>query len=409
MSHLQIHDDHGTGRNGRAPPSLAAQRMEGSYPWSQQEGDDNDDDDASESGHSWTFELFHDGSDDDDRSGALSMDAAASSSSPEFEDDDAVALPDGLVPPPRPAATPAARSKRQRSGGGGGPSQAAAAATGRGTAAAAAAAAATTSRDDDFTRTLTAQSLSFPTVLGWLRDSRVQLGGPRPESVRGVEHVEGRLYKEAPGHPRRREGWDNWISKGGPRGTAIEAVGEGLWMKRAYGALTVLDHAGGEIRKLRYHQYSLHDSDPRLAAAASRGGGGGAAGESPQQQANGARKPSPSRRRKKKGSPPIQQQQQQQQQRYGKVYHIVAQTGTGALRASTAGERVHVDSVMVVRKGRTDDKWMEFEGHDGTQMGFIGASRDGTGVALQSTSGKIRSCILIIIPGLPLRNKVTLT
>jgi hypothetical protein len=382
--------------------------MEGSYPWSQQEGDDNDDDDASESGHSWTFELFHDGSDDDDRSGALSMDAAASSSSPEFEDDDAVALPDGLVPPPRPAATPAARSKRQRSGGGGGPSQAAAAATGRGTAAAAAAAAATTSRDDDFTRTLTAQSLSFPTVLGWLRDSRVQLGGPRPESVRGVEHVEGRLYKEAPGHPRRREGWDNWISKGGPRGTAIEAVGEGLWMKRAYGALTVLDQAGGEIRKLRYHQYSLHDSDPRLAAA-SRGGGGGTAGESPQQQADGARKPSPSRRRKKKGSPPIQQQQQQQQQRYGKVYHIVAQTGTGALRASTAGERVHVDSVMVVRKGRTEDKWMEFEGHDGTQMGFIGASRDGTGVALQSTSGKIRSCILIIIPGLPLRNIVTLT
>ena len=379
--------------------------MDGS--WSQQEGDDNDDDDASESGHSWTFELFHDGSDDDDRSGALSMDAAASSSSPEFEDDDAVALPDGLVPPPRPAATPAARSKRQRSGGGSGPSQAAAAATRRGTAAAAAAAAATTSRDDDFTRTLTAQSLSFPTVLGWLRDSRVQLGGPRPESVRGVEHVEGRLYKEAPGHPRRREGWDNWISKGGPRGTAIEAVGEGLWMKRAYGALTVLDQAGGEIRKLRYHQYSLHDSDPRLAAAASRGGGGGAAGESPQQQANGARKPSPSRRRKKKGSPPIQQQQQQQP--YGKVYHIVAQTGTGALRASTAGERVHVDSVMVVRKGRTDDKWMEFEGHDGTQMGFIGASRDGTGVALQSTSGKIRSCILIIIPGLPLRNKVTLT
>lgn len=77
-------------------------------------------------------------------------------------------------------------------------------------------------------------TLSHESVYAWLEDAAVTCCGPRPPFLRGIQDVEGRIYKEHVS-TRRAQGTDLWTVKGGPKGCSIKEVGANVWVKRAYG------------------------------------------------------------------------------------------------------------------------------------------------------------------------------
>ena len=104
-------------------------------------------------------------------------------------------------------------------------------------------------------------SLEFSEAYTLLTDPTKTCNGRRLDNMRGSD-VQNQIFKETKA-VRRLPGTDVWKITGGPKGGATAPNADGTWVRRAYGVVTLKNERGEQTGKVNYHQYTLHQSDPR--------------------------------------------------------------------------------------------------------------------------------------------------
>ena len=181
-------------------------------------------------------------------------------------------------------------------------------------------------------------------ALSWLQDPAITCAGARPERMLALDHIDGLIFKEQVSTRRRTPLQDKWSPASGKKGRSIEQMAPGLWVRKTYGAVTLRNETGGAVTKRKYHEYTMHTSDPAETS-------GGA---------------------KARADPPAY-----------RLYHVLF----AAPSLTADAETRHQGLMRIQHKSPKDTRFLQFENSSGQTLGAIELNEDKSGVVLRSTTG----------------------